>query len=211
MTIEEWEDKLKESIVKNVKTIIEHLNDGDTFIDIGANTGLLTQLVIDGMKSDNKQLKNVVMFEPIEMYYKECVNKFGNNPNFIIENLALSDDDTDKTIYASQENFGYNKIYKQGMDVQPHDEYIIKCKTFTNWMLDSKIDKINFIKIDAEGHDVEIIYGMLDWLQSSNLRPYILFERGWYVDRETELANILKDEFNYIVEDLGTDWLLKQK
>ena len=211
MTIEEWESKLKESIVKNVKTIIEHLNDGDTFIDIGANTGLLTQLVIDGMKSDNKQLKNVVMFEPIEMYYKECVNKFGNNPNFIIENLALSDDDTDKTIYASQENFGYNKIYKQGMDVQPHDEYIIKCKTFTNWMLDSKIDKINFIKIDAEGHDVEIIYGMLNWLRSSNLRPYILFERGWYVDRETELANILKDEFNYIVEDLGTDWLLKQK
>ena len=211
MTIEEWEDKLKESIVKNVKTIIEHLNDGDTFIDIGANTGLLTQLVIDGMKSDGKQLKNVVMFEPIEMYYNECVNKFGDKPNFIIENLALSDDDTDKTIYASQENFGYNKIYKQGMDVQPHDEYIIKCKTFTNWMLDSKIDKINFIKIDAEGHDVEIIYGMLDWLQSSNLRPYILFERGWYVDRETELANILKDEFNYIVEDLGTDWLLKQK
>lgn len=211
MTIEEWESKLKESIVKNVKTIIEHLNDGDTFIDIGANTGLLTQLVIDGIKSDDKQLKNVVMFEPVEMYYNECVNKFGNNPNFIIENLALSDDDTDKTIYASQENFGYNKIYKQGMDVQPHDEYIIKCKTFTNWMLDSKIDKINFIKIDAEGHDVEIIYGMLDWLRSSNLRPYILFERGWYVDRESELANILKDEFNYIVEDLGTDWLLKQK
>lgn len=211
MTIEEWEDKLKESIVKNVKVIVEHLNDGDTFIDIGANTGLLTQLVIDGMKSDDKQLKNVVMFEPIEMYYNECVNKFGDKPNFIIENLALSDDDTDKTIYASQENFGYNKIYKKGMDVQPHDEYIIKCKTFSNWMLDSKIDKINFIKIDAEGHDVEIIYGMLDWLRSSNLRPYILFERGWYEDRETELANILKDEFNYIVEDLGTDWLLKQK
>ena len=211
MTIEEWESKLKESIVKNVKTIIEHLNDGDTFIDIGANTGLLTQLVIDGMKSDGKQLKNVVMFEPIEMYYNECVNKFGDKPNFIIENLALSDDDTDKTIYASQENFGYNKIYKKGMDVQPHDEYIIKCKTFSNWMLDSKIDKINFIKIDAEGHDVEIIYGMLDWLRSSNLRPYILFERGWYEDRETELATILKDDFNYIVEDLGTDWLLKQK
>jgi len=211
MTIGEWEDKLKESIVKNVKTIIEHLNDGDTFVDIGANTGLLTQLVIDGMKSDGKQLKNVVMFEPIEMYYNECVNKFGDKSNFIIENLALSDDDTDKTIYASQENFGYNKIYKQGMEVQPHDEYIIKCKTFSNWVLDSKIHKINFIKIDAEGHDVEIIYGMLDWLRSSNLRPYILFERGWYEDRETELANILKDEFNYIVEDLGTDWLLKQK
>jgi FkbM family methyltransferase len=211
MTIEEWEDKLKESIVKNVKTIIEHLNDGDTFVDIGANTGLLTQLVIDGMKSDGKQLKNVVMFEPIEMYYNECVNKFGDKPNFIIENLALSDDDTDKTIYASQENFGYNKIYKQGMEVQPHDKYIIKCKTFSNWMLDGKIDKINFIKIDAEGHDIEIIYGMLDWLRSSNLRPYILFERGWYEDRETELANILKDDFNYIVEDLGTDWLLKQK
>jgi FkbM family methyltransferase len=211
MTIGEWEDKLKESIVKNVKTIIEHLNDGDTFVDIGANTGLLTQLVIDGMKSDGKQLKNVVMFEPIEMYYNECVNKFGDKSNFIIENLALSDDDTDKTIYASQENFGYNKIYKQGMEVQPHDEYIIKCKTFSNWMLDGKIHKINFIKIDAEGHDVEIIYGMLDWLRSSNLRPYILFERGWYEDRETELANILKDDFNYIVEDLGTDWLLKQK
>jgi FkbM family methyltransferase len=151
------------------------------------------------------------MFEPIEMYYNECVNKFGDKSNFIIENLALSDDDTDKTIYASQENFGYNKIYKQGMEVQPHDKYIIKCKTFSNWMLDGKIHKINFIKIDAEGHDVEIIYGMLDWLRSSNLRPYILFERGWYEDRETELANILKDDFNYIVEDLGTDWLLKQK
>lgn len=211
MTIQEWEDKLAPQIAKSANTILGIIEDGDVFVDIGSNTGLLTKLVVVGCENQGVKLSKIIMFEPIKQYYNECVKKFGNDDRFIINNLALSNDDDDKVILVSEKNFGYNKIYKEGMEIQPHIKQIIKCETFSNWIKKNKISKIDFIKIDAEGHDVEIIYGMFEWIRESGLRPKILFERGWYEDEEMELFNKLKSEFNYELTDYGTDWLLKCK
>jgi FkbM family methyltransferase len=206
MDIAEWEQKLFLIIKDNVDLVKSYLNKGDTFIDIGANTGLFTKMIVDELGIE--YFDNIVLFEPVPYLVDECRNKFSTIPNIQIEELALSNEICETEIIASTDNFGYNKIYKEGMDMHPHQTFNIKCTTFTEWIKDKNISKIDFIKIDAEGHDVNIINGMMDWLLISEKKPIILFEKNWYADLENELVEKMKNLFGYNSIDLEYDILL---
>lgn len=208
MNLEEWETHFSRDQGDNIERITSHIKDGDVLVDIGANTGRLNQMIQTKLKEQGKELSKVILFEPVPCYYEECVNKFGDNPKFIINNLALSNDTETKTLYVSHRNWGYNKIYKEGMEIHPHDKLEIPCDTFSNWMFKNNIDKIDFIKIDAEGHDKEVIEGMFEWLRKTNQRPYIQFEGTWYPNEEKDLLETLKMEFGYTNELVKIDYLL---
>jgi len=206
MNIQEWEGWLSSQIKDNVDLVVSYLNEGDVFVDVGANTGLFTKMVLDGVGNDF--LSNAILFEPVPYLFDECKNKFGNVDNIIINELALGDEKCETTILASNQNLGYNKIYKEGMEIHSHEKYTIKCTTFSDWVFENKIEKINFIKVDAEGHDVNVIRGMFEWIRSTNQRPYILFETNWYKDTEQRLIRDMETMFDYSSIDCGRDVLL---
>lgn len=197
MTIKEWENTLSSWIDKDVNLVVKYLNKGDVYFDIGANTGLFTQMVIKKLGNDYNFLDKIVLFEPIKKYSDECVNKFKKHKNIQIEQIALSDDDNNKIIYASHINFGYNKIFREGMEIQPHDKYVVKSITFSEWMENNYYPKVDFIKIDAEGHDSNIVRGMFNWLEKTENRPKILFECAWYGEEELDVIDTLVDNFGY--------------
>jgi len=194
MKIDEWEKELIDWVNHDIDIVCKYLKKNDVYVDIGANTGIFTKEVINRIDFD---LDKIILFEPIEKYYKECLNKFSNDNRFLIENLGLSNDNIDKKLFASHLNYGYNKIYKEGMEIHPHDEIIIKCDTFSNWIKYKNIPKVDLIKIDAEGHDTNIIIGMYEWLENTNNRPIILFESGWYQDEESIIIKTMKEKYGY--------------
>jgi FkbM family methyltransferase len=194
MTIEEWEKELVDWVDHDINLVCKYLKPNDTFVDIGANTGIFTKEVLDRI---NFELNKIILFEPVPKYYNECINKFGDNDKFIIENIGLSDDTNDKTIYVSHLNYGYNKIYRDGMEIHPHDKILIKCNTFSNWIKDKNINKVDFIKIDTEGHDTNIINGMYQWLDNTNNRPTILYECLWYQHQEEDVMKFMIEKYGY--------------
>lgn len=206
MNVTQWEGWLGPEIKNNVDLVISYLNEGDVFVDVGANTGLFSKMVLDGVGSDF--LSKVILFEPVPYLFNECENKFGNIDNIIINELALGDETCETTILASNQNLGYNKIYKEGMEIHSHEKYTIKCVRFSDWAFENKIEKVNFIKVDAEGHDVNVIRGMFDWMKQTNQKPYILFEINWYKDAEQNLIKDMETIFDYNSIDCGRDILL---
>ena len=80
MNIQEWESHFSKDQGDNIERITSHIKDGDIFVDIGANTGVLSKLIIEELKKQDKGLSKVIMFEPVPLYYNECVKKFGDNP-----------------------------------------------------------------------------------------------------------------------------------
>ena len=194
MTIEEWEKELVEWVNHDINLVCKYLKKNDVYVDIGANTGIFTKEVLNRI---NFELDKIILFEPIEKYYLECLNKFGDDDRFIIENTGLSDDNQNKILFASHTNYGYNKIYKEGMEIHPHDEITIRCDTFSNWIKDKDIPKVDFIKIDAEGHDTNIIIGMYEWIETTGNRPIILYESAWYKHEEEDVYNTLTEKFGY--------------
>jgi FkbM family methyltransferase len=200
MTIEEFENKYKKSLCQNVNTISSYLNSGDVFLDIGANTGMLSEQIISNVK-----LSKAILIEPIQAYYEECLKKFSDNPIVEVEKIGFSDENVIKNFLCSKINFGYNKIYDYDMEIHPHFIEDVLCKRFSDWVGNRRID---FIKIDAEGHDIKIIEGMLPWLDELDSVPFILFEGEWNPDEENRISNLLSQKYSYIRMDIGRDILM---
>jgi FkbM family methyltransferase len=206
MNIEEWENTLRPTIQYNVNLVKSYLNKNDTFIDVGANTGLFTKMVLDGLGENF--ISSVILFEPVPYLFDECKNKFDRNKNIIVSNLALSDKNEFATILASNQNLGYNKIYKEGMEIHSCEKYEIRCVTFSDWAFENKIEKVDFVKVDAEGYDVNVIRGMFEWMKRTKQKPHILFEINWYKELEAGLIRDMETIFDYSHIDCGRDILL---
>jgi FkbM family methyltransferase len=206
MEIQEWENWLKPEIQGNVDLVKSYLKTGDVFVDVGANSGLFTKMILDDL--GYSYLDKVLLFEPVPYLATECRRKFNLYENIEVYQLALSDLNCKTTILASKQNLGYNKIYKEGMEIHSHDRHDIECKTFSSWAFVEKVSKVDFVKIDAEGHDVNVVYGMFDWISQTGLRPYILFEINWYKGLENGLISDMKRLFNYNFTNYGRDVLL---
>ena len=104
--INDWESAFGPTQIESVNFIKSYLKKDDVFVDVGANTGLVTKMIVDGLPDDF--LSKVIMFEPVPYLCDECKNKFGSNSKFIINELALSDTNHNSEIFADKINLGYN-------------------------------------------------------------------------------------------------------
>jgi FkbM family methyltransferase len=140
-TIEEFEKNYENFMVGSVDTMVSYLKEGDVFLDIGANTGLVSSKIYDRVK-----LGKLILIEPIKPYYEECIRKFSNKDNVEFYNIGFSDENGIKKFLCSEYNLGYNKIYEETMEIHPHFVEEIYCYRFSDWVGDRRID---FIKIDG--------------------------------------------------------------
>lgn len=208
--IREWEEVLRPQLEDISSLIASKLKLGDVYIDIGANTGLLTQMIFGKLdkKYGNSLLSKVYLFEPVPYLAQDCRHKFYDYNQVIVEELALSNDNRPKTIFASRMNLGYNTISEEKEMDHPSDKYTIHCDTFSHWAEDNNLTNAGFIKIDVEGHEVNVLRGMFDWLRKTGARPPILFEHGWEKAEEEAVVNDMVNFFGYTVQKKEKDYYL---
>ena len=154
-----WENEL----IKYAETF---LNDNSIILDIGANIGTWSiPLAIKNRK--------VYSFEPYDSsFYSLCGNIFLNNKEHIIYpyHSAITDNVNKKTsMYLSETiNIGGCKLIEKNDNNNKLNRY----KLIT---LDSlKLEKINFIKIDVEGQELNVIKGGTKTILKN--KPVIFFE-----------------------------------
>ena len=151
-------------------------------LDIGAHTGSFSKKLLKIRKI------NVFAFEPMkESFFELKKIETQNKKNFKCFNVALSDKKKNSEIYFTNSksqlasiNFNLNKINflknkkikKQKIITETLDSFEAK-----NKHLFSK--KIDFIKIDTEGHDYKVLFGAKKFLKRH--RPkFIQFEMNYH-------------------------------
>lgn len=140
------------------------LPDNGTFIDAGANWGYFSLYAA----SKKGFQGNIHAFEPVEATFNSLtktvsISNFGQA--ITCYPLALSDSKSTKTIQI--EDAIHSGIASISND---NDGMEIQCTT-----LDSlNINNIDFIKIDVEGHEAEMLKGAQGSI--SQFKPYIIFE-----------------------------------
>ncbi|MEK7202857.1 MAG: FkbM family methyltransferase, partial [Patescibacteria group bacterium] len=127
------------------------IKSGDIVFDIGANNGFFS-IYAAKKAMDGK----VYAFEPVP-YLVEKIKKtikLNNLKNIKVENIAIGDDVSKRIFYISKNHNGCHSLYKRNGDLEKIEISVIILEKYCE---DNDIKKINFLKLDCEGAEYEII------------------------------------------------------
>jgi FkbM family methyltransferase len=176
-----WENNL-------IKYVEKYLTDDSIILDIGANIGTWSiPLAIKNRK--------IYSFEPFDSsYYALCGNIFLNNKESIIypRHCAITDNINMKTKIQLSEsiNIGGCKLIETNNSEQKNKYTLETIDSF-------QFDKIDLIKIDVEGHELNVLKSGKQTILK--YKPVILFE-CWDIESHhwNDIPNTNVELMNYI-------------
>lgn len=179
-----------------------NLREGSVFFDVGANVGLYSITI--AKKFENI---NIYAFEPIPNTiheFKENIDKndvpFGKI--FLIES-AVSDQNGYVNITT---DFHCSNYLTQSDSVVNHMR--VESVTIDSFVQKNDISKIDFIKIDIEGHEYQVLKGALESIKK--FRPIILveivekdpnFSDNKFEDPKKSISLLLDFDYQYYIID----------
>ena len=141
---------------------VTDINKNYTFIDIGANTGLLTKALLNSSKNIN----SCYLIEPDKDNFFCLHHNLHKHENIHAFNFALDINDGEKKLYIDQNNKG-NLSFNYEMMTLKSDKLnfmnsvnnyeIVKCKSVNHFFNEVNNEKNFIIKIDVQGYD-EVIF-----------------------------------------------------
>lgn len=173
------------------------IRDNKAFVDIGGHIGSWTWGCAD-------KAHHTYTFECNKPVYNcLCANIFLKGLSYKVDtfNCGLSNESGTKTYYRRSVDGGGNGItyLRESDHAVPTD--IVDVKKLDDFGLEN----INFLKIDVEGHEKQVLEGAVNTL-SDNHHPTFIFE-SWDAWRETEdhacpAVDLWSKLFEYITETL---------
>lgn len=171
----------------------KYLKNGDTVFDVGANVGDWTKTVL-GIIPDAA----IHSFEP-------CLGTFStlkeNNfpANVILNNFGLGSKNEEKDFYITGEDSTVNSLYLRNdiLDKNNCRKETISLKSLDNYCAEKNVDRIDFLKIDVEGNEFEVLLGAKRLLSENKIGLIQLEYGGTYIDSRV----FLRDVFDYFHKD----------
>ncbi len=150
-----------------IRNHITATSEGVVF-DVGANKGEYSNFI----KKNNQNIK-VFAFEPHPTTYKNLVKNVSNN-GIDTFNLAVGSNKGSLILYDYENSDGseHASLYKdvieeihQGKSVS-HEVNMI---TLDDFVAEQAIEKIHLLKIDTEGHELEVLRGFINHIKNNKI------------------------------------------
>ncbi len=175
------------------------LREGDSFMDIGANIGLMS--ITAAIKVGEKG--KVYSFEPDKETFLMLYNNIELNgfTNCFPQNFGLGTVAEVKRLYKANHNRGGASLISTGED-EEFTEVVIE--TLNDFLVKNQISSIRMAKLDVEGWEIEVMKGGLGLFQGNDA-PILFMEytRKFHTD---ELPKLLWDlGYNIFVLEKGKD------
>jgi len=164
---------------------------GFSVMDIGANVGYYTRLASKLVGDGGK----VLGFEPLPKAYNLLLKNTCDLDNTKIYKCGLSSSEGDTNFYIREAGDTSSLLVANSNEkVQEIIVSIKKADSFINEM-----EKVDFVKIDVEGYELEVLLGMTAII--SKYRPIIIFEYliGYGKKMGVNYSDFMKffNKFNY--------------
>ena len=158
----------KKKILSFLKKINLKIN---IFVDVGSHKGTYTDLILK-----NFDVNRIFMFEPQKDIYKIIKKKYQKNKTIKTFNDAVSNKNTTQKIYINRHDLTSSLVkldqtnkyldYKsklfgvKNVKNMIKDIYSVKTIKLKNIIDKENIEKIGLLKIDTEGHELEVLHGL---------------------------------------------------
>ena len=154
---------------KQTKRIMQIvLEDESTFIDVGSHKGEVLELALKISKKGKH-----FAFEPIPYLFHKLNDKYGTKCEVL--NYGLSDQKRQSSFQHVTTNPAYSGIKRRTYPKEEQVETIqIQLDTLDNQL--KKHDRVDMIKIDVEGAELEVLRGAIKIIEK--FHPIIVFEHG---------------------------------
>lgn len=146
----------------------------EVFFDVGANEGeTITRA------RHNFESCRIVAFEPHPKTFEQLTSNMAKIPNVELLNLALSSE-VGKNVMFEYENSKINSLLPNAQYVarfadDASRQIWVDCTTIDQFCSDRHIKKIDVLKIDTEGFDLEVLKGAASMLAQQAIK-FIYFE-----------------------------------
>ena len=180
-----------------VKKLVKKIDlTSNLFIDVGANTGIVTKLVLE-----NTNNLNIVCYEPQKATFQKLNESLKNEKRCKIFQYAVGSKIEDKILFDWKKyGTGFASFYKDSIEqlllptygkVSMDYEGSVKVITLDSINYEKKIE---FIKIDVEGNEFEVLKGARDSIKNHEPK-YILLE---FNQANVHSRVFMKDLINFL-------------
>lgn len=178
------------------------LDPGAAIVDIGAHTGRHARVFRDRL-----QASPLWLVEPLPDEYRELTKQFGDNPQARLVNKALSSAPGQARFtvnVAAKEESGLRRRHYNDEAGARVKEIDVEIGTLDLLLEEDKAQRLDFIKIDVEGAELDVLAGSDACVQ--RFRPLISVEFGApgysVYDRQPEELFTLAERWDYTLCDL---------
>lgn len=176
------------------------LSFNSTVIDIGGHAGRHSDIFINQIGC-----KEVYIFEPIPSKYEHLLNRYLSNQNVTVKQVALSSSVGKSEFiinHGAPEESGLKERIYNNPELKILEKIIVATDTIDNIFIDASA--IEYIKIDTEGGEIDILRGAVSIIQK--FRPFISVEYGKpsysaYAHNQDTLF-LYSQEQQYVITDL---------
>jgi FkbM family methyltransferase len=185
----------------NVARLVKDKLSNETSIiifDVGANVGKYSKALSELFNSR----ATIYSFEPSKKTFELFLETIKNIKNIIPNNIGFSDKEYDQLLFTNTEGSGLASVYQRkldhfGLSMDKSEE--IKLTTIDSFCTQKQIDRIHFLKLDVEGHELNALNGAKKMIQNKKI-DFIQFEfGGCNIDSRTYFQDfyyLLKDNYN---------------
>lgn len=183
-----------------------------TVFDVGANTGDWTARAL----RINPRLR-VHCFEPSRTTYQRLVAR-GLPDSVICNGFGLSSAPGTRMLHVFSAGAGMNSLYRRegledahGLSPQENTE-AVEVDTLDRYCNERNILSIDFLKLDVEGHELEVCKGALGMLGTGRIK-FVQFEYGGCnIDARVLLKDLFLffDQLDYALYKIYPDCLVEQ-
>jgi FkbM family methyltransferase len=151
----------KEAVIE----LFSFLPDKPVVFDVGSNKGQWSDIILAEYKDDC----TIYLFEPNELLLNYTRVKYDYNKNIIFSKNAMSAVHGKKVpfFYFNNENSGLSSLYHNPKwDYLPMIHGGAYTNTIDNYCKENKIESVDFLKIDVEGAEYDVLTGAQEMIQA---------------------------------------------
>jgi FkbM family methyltransferase len=174
-------------------------SDPAVLFDVGGNKGEFTRGIIESWRGRNFDLH---VFEPSLKTFAILKDSVQTPPSGSVHlhNLGLGDKVGKVELYYDREGSGLASVYHRDLafrNIQFDGHETIQLTTLDNFCEEHRIDAIDFLKLDVEGHELAVLQGGRKMFDSKKVRVVQFEFGGCNIDSRT----FFRDYFNFFKED----------